>query len=78
MSTMKAVVPSDTVPLETITDRLYIGVAGDLAVIAMGDTVPVTLAGAPVGFMHLPRYITQVMATNTTATNIVSFKTSAP
>lgn len=64
-----AVTPSDGVDLAQVSRALFVGVAGDLAVIgAGGDTV--TFAHAPVGY-H-PIRVARVLATGTTATNIVA------
>lgn len=68
-----AVVPSDTVKLGSATRALYVGGAGDLTVIMAGQTLdsPVTFKAVPVG-TFLPISVSQVMATNTTATLIVA------
>lgn len=65
-----AVTKSDATILP-VTRALYIGGAGDVAVIFAGDTAAVTLAGALAGSV-LPVQVTKVMSTNTTATNIVA------
>lgn len=52
---------------------LYIGGAGDVAVILDGDTVAVTFVGVPAG-TFMPVRTAKVMAANTTATNIVGLK----
>lgn len=65
-----AVTTSDTAFVDFV--QLYIGVTGDVAVECEGG-VSVTLKAHPVGYtarMH----ITRVMATGTTATNIVGFE----
>lgn len=64
-----AVTPSDSTVLAGVR-ALYIGVTGDVAVIARGTATAVTFKAAPVGI--LPVQVTKVMATNTTATNIVA------
>ena len=62
-----AIVKSDT--LETYGSALYIGGAGDVAVVTEGgDTV--TFSSVPAGTTIVLR-ITQVKSTGTTATNIV-------
>lgn len=64
-----AVTPSDSTPLAFLSRALYVGVSGDLTVIMMdGETA--TFTAAPVGI--LPIRVSQVKATATTATNIVS------
>lgn len=64
-----AVTPSDSA---LITSRyIYVGGAGDLAVLLVGDTVPVTFKAVPVGtVLHI--CVQKVMATNTTATLILA------
>lgn len=64
-----AVTKSDT----TIVDcrALYVGGAGDVAIIADQDTVAVTLSSVPAGSV-LPIACKKVMSTNTTATAIVA------
>lgn len=64
-----AVVPSDTVNLPKLA-RLYVGVTGDVAVILANDTAAVTLTACQVGY-H-PLIVKRVMATNTTAADIVA------
>jgi hypothetical protein len=75
-----AIVPNDTAavaiaPGGTYAKRLYIGVAGDVTVIMAGDAsnggfgTPVLFKAHPVGYMDAQ--VRAVMATGTTATNIV-------
>lgn len=64
------VVPSDTVDLASPCRAIWVGVAGDVAVILAGDTAAVTLKAAPVGMLEV--CATRVMATNTAATNMVA------
>lgn len=65
-----AVTKSDSTVLET-TRALYIGGAGDVAVVFADGGSAVTLAGALAGSI-LPVQVTKVMSTSTTATNIVA------
>jgi hypothetical protein len=65
------VTPADGVLLPTTSRMIWVGGAGNLAVMLAGDTEPVTLAGVAAGTM-LPLRVHRVMATNTTATNIVA------
>lgn len=80
-----AVTPSDTLdlpnagntsPTPSYAKALYIGVTGDVAVIAAGDKsasgagTAVTFKAVPVGWF--PVQVRRVMSTNTTATNIVA------
>ena len=76
------VTPSDTVPLPFITTALWVGGAGNLAVV-MSDasganggallTVATTFSSVGAG-QWMPLRVTQVMNTNTTATAIVAVK----
>lgn len=50
---------------------LYVGSAGNVAITAMGDIAAVTLSAVPAGTL-LPIACKLVMATNTTATNLVA------
>lgn len=50
---------------------LYVGVGGNVAVIAGGDTAAVTLVGVNAGTI-LPIRVRRVLATGTTATSIVA------
>lgn len=61
-----AVTKSDSTILP-VTRGLYIGGAGDVAVIMAGDTAAVTFSAVPVG-TFMPVQVTKVMSTNTTAT----------
>ena len=66
-----AITPDDDNDLATIARSVYIGGAGDLAVILEGDTVAVTFSGMLVGVVYSIR-AKRINATNTTATNIVA------
>lgn len=63
------VTKSDTTVLPT-TRALYIGTTGDVAVTMADDGTVVTFVAVPVGI--LPIQVTKVMATNTTASNILA------
>lgn len=68
-----AVTPSDTVDFAQGTAKaLWIGGAGNVSIIAEGDTAAVTLTAAAAGQMISLR-VKRVRATGTTATNIVAF-----
>lgn len=54
-------------------DALYVGGAGDVAVMPIGATAAVTLPGATAGSI-LPVRCQQVMSTSTTATSIVGLR----
>lgn len=61
------VVPSDSTVVAF--SGVYVGAAGDVAVIPMGQDNAVTFKAVPVGI--LPIQVSKVMATNTTATNML-------
>lgn len=63
-----AITPSDSVDLARLTRALYVGVAGDVRVTLKDDSV-VTFRNMAAGW-H-PIRVARVMATSTTATNIV-------
>lgn len=65
-----AITPSDDADLTFATRAIYVGTTGDLTVILRDDTAPVTLKSAAVGY-H-PIQARRVMATDTTATNLVA------
>ena len=75
-----AITPSDTAaiaigPGSAYAIAIYVGVSGNVTVIMAGDNsngglgTPVTFTAQPVGYM--PIQVRAVMATGTTATNIV-------
>jgi len=67
-----AVTPSDTVDLTAYAKALYVGAAGNVRVLTVGaeDGDAVTFANHPVGW--LPVQARRVLATGTTATQIVA------
>jgi hypothetical protein len=69
----EAVTPSDTADLSKVTSAIYVGVAGDVALILANDpdVAPVIFKAVPAGTL-LQVQARRVMATNTTATNIVA------
>lgn len=66
----KAIVPSDAIPLENVTRYIYVGGAGNVAVRGQNGTA-VTFTAPPVG-SFLPIRATHVLATGTTATNLIA------
>lgn len=66
-----AVTASDATILP-VTRAIWVGGAGNLAVIMAGDTAAVTITGVAAGTL-LPIQVTKVMSTNTTATSITAF-----
>lgn len=65
-----AVTASDSTILPP-TRGLWVGGAGNVAVVFAGDTAAVTISGVPAGVV-LPFQVTKVMSTNTTASSIVA------
>lgn len=67
------VTPNDTTDLGRVTSSIFVGVAGDLALILANDpdTAPVTFKAVPAGSV-LQVQARRVMATGTAATNIVA------
>lgn len=69
-----AVTPNDSTNLPTAARALYIGGAGNVALLPSRDTPaasPVVFVGVPAGTI-LPCSAVRVKATDTTATNIVA------
>jgi hypothetical protein len=64
------VIPSDTAPLNFVSKRLWVGGAGSVTLVTAGGET-VEYASVPAG-AYLQVRATQVMATGTTATNIVN------
>ncbi len=64
-----AVVPSDTVDLETVASALHVGTAGALCVITFGGET-VTFPHVPVG--TFPLRVSRVKDTGTDADNIIA------
>lgn len=64
-----AVTTSDSTVLSGVRG-LYIGVSGDVSVVTADKSVSVTFKSVPVGV--LPIEATKVLATGTTATNILA------
>jgi hypothetical protein len=67
-----SITPADS-DLATAVRALYIGSAGNVAVILSGDTDAVTFVAVPAGTV-LPITVKQVRLTNTTATNIIGLR----
>jgi hypothetical protein len=66
---LAAITPSDSVDVRCAA--VYVGGAGNLAVIGYDDTAAVTLSAIPAG-TFLPIACSKIMSTNTTATLIVA------
>jgi uncharacterized protein (UPF0261 family) len=69
-TTAFAVTPDDDDELSEVTRALYVGVAGDVAVVMAEGSSAVTFVGVPAGSI-LPLRVKKIMATNTDATDIV-------
>lgn len=69
---LKAVTPANSDLPNGVTRALWVGGAGDVAIVAENDaTTAVTIAGVPAGTL-LPIRARRVNSTNTTATAIVA------
>lgn len=69
---LRAVTPSDTLDLDFIPKALYIGTGGNISIIALEDSVAVTISNVAAGSI-LPIRAKFVRATGTTASGIVAF-----
>lgn len=69
-SNAAAVTPNDSTDLAATSRAIYVGGAGNLAVITAGGQT-VTFTGVPAGAI-LPIRASRVMLTNTTATSIMA------
>lgn len=65
------VTPNDSTDLAAIPKALYIGGAGDIVLIAKDSDSSVTFVGVPAG-TQLQVRAKRILATGTTATNIVA------
>jgi len=63
---------SDTVDLPFRCRALYIGVTGDVAVLAKDNATSIVFKAVPVGVLRVRT--TRLMSTNTTATNVVALQ----
>ena len=70
-SSFSAVTPDDSNDLSSYAYGLYVGGAGNIAIIGVDDSSAVTFVGIPAG-SFLPVMAKRVMSTGTTATNIVA------
>lgn len=65
-----AITPSDSTEYNPPLRSVYIGGAGNLAVVLAEDSSAVTFTGLTVGIWH-PMEVKKVMSTSTTATAVV-------
>ncbi len=70
-SNAAAVTPSDTVDLADVTRGVYVGVAGDVKVNMATSGTSIVFTAVAAGSI-LPIRVTRILATGTTATNIVA------
>lgn len=68
-----AITKSDSTTYNPPLKKLWVGGAGNVAVLLSGDSAAVTLTGATAGQWIEGLSISKVMSTNTTATLIVGF-----
>ena len=65
-----AITPNDSTDLSVFTRAIYVGVGGDISVIPLAGSTPVTFVGLQAGQL-LPIRVKRVRASGTTATNIL-------
>lgn len=68
----EAVTPHDT-NAQSIYRSLWVGGTGNIQLLLVNDSVPVTILAVPNGTL-IPFAVKRVYATNTTATNIIGLK----
>lgn len=66
-----AITPNDGADLAFTARALYVGVGGDIAAVLKGDAASVVFKSVPQGSL-LPACIKRVLATGTTASNLVA------
>jgi hypothetical protein len=67
------ITPSDTVSLKQTANAIYVGVAGDVALVTAGGS-SLTFVGVLAGSI-LPIKARSVLSTGTTATNLIALTT---
>jgi hypothetical protein len=67
------ITPSDSVDLAYITRAIYFGVGGDIKLLLVDDTVPVTFVNVPEGSMY-PFQVKRVYETGRTVDDIVGIR----
>lgn len=65
------ITPNDNTDLPYITRGVYVGVTGDVSVVAAGNGATVVFAGVAGGTI-LPIQVTRIRATGTTSTSVVA------
>ena len=71
LGSLAAITPDDNNDLPSGAAYIYVGVGGDLNLVAAGDSSPIVLKNVPTGSL-LPIKTSRVKSTNTTATNLVA------
>lgn len=66
------ITPHDTNDIAVVTRSVFVGVGGDVTLMAQNDTVARLHKNVPSGSI-LPGRVKRVMATGTTATNLVAW-----
>lgn len=66
-----AITPNDSADLAKIPKALWVGTGGDVAVRGVNNASPVVFRNVPNGFI-IPVRVVRVLATGTTATDIVA------
>ncbi len=64
------ITPNDATDFQYVGKGIYVGGAGDIVVIMANSTTPVTFRSTATGSI-LPIRVSRVLATGTTATNLV-------
>jgi hypothetical protein len=72
-SKLTAITPDDSNDLANICRALYVGSGGNVAVIAAGDSVAVTIPSVPSGAI-LPIRVKRLMLSNTTAGSFIAMR----
>lgn len=67
-----AIVPNDSNDLLQHVRAIYVGVGGDIELTAIGDDTPQILLAVPQGTV-VPVMTKRVLATNTTATDLIGY-----
>lgn len=65
-----AITPNDNADLSVFTRVIYVGVAGNISVIPLAGSTPVTFVGVQAGQL-LPIRVKRVRSTGTTASSIL-------
>jgi hypothetical protein len=68
---LRAVTPNNSTDLDFVPKALWIGAAGNVAILAFEDSAAVTLVGCQAGQI-IPVRAKRVLSTGTTATSIVA------